>query len=290
MKLIQLQYFVSVFKYQNISKAAEELFVSQPTISVSLKELEKEFNSKFFIRKNNVIVATEKGQFFYEKAIKLLEEVNRFYDDMEEYQKHNKHFRIGIPPMIGTIVFPTIFKKYKEDHPGINIEIEEYGSVAIKKAVKSGEIDLAIAIIDEDDVSFNCIEVYDTELVYCVSKNHPLAKYEQIDFKLLKDEPLILMKSDSYQNVLIKRRFKEVNVEPNISLYSTQLYTIKQFLISDNLGAFLFKEIALNNPELKAISFTNPIKIKIGLIWDKDDYLNKAAENFIRSIKNKSTN
>ena len=73
MKIIQLQYFVEVVKTNNISKAAKNLYVSQPAISSAIRELEKEFNTTLFIRYNNQITLTDEGHYLYRLALDLLE-------------------------------------------------------------------------------------------------------------------------------------------------------------------------------------------------------------------------
>ena len=79
MKIIQLQYFVEVVKTNNISKAAKNLYVSQPAISFAIRELEKEFNTSLLIRYNNQITLTDEGHFLYRQALGLLENQRSFW-------------------------------------------------------------------------------------------------------------------------------------------------------------------------------------------------------------------
>ena len=81
MKIIQLQYFVEVVKTNNISKAAKNLYVSQPAISTAIRELEKEFNTSLFIRYNNQITLTDEGHYLYLLALDLL-------DNFEKVRSH----------------------------------------------------------------------------------------------------------------------------------------------------------------------------------------------------------
>ena len=87
MTIIQLQYFVTVVKTNSITKAAKQLFVSQPAVSSSIKELEKEFNVALFVRYNNQIVLTDEGHHLYKLAVNLLQNYANSYEDMKNYIK-----------------------------------------------------------------------------------------------------------------------------------------------------------------------------------------------------------
>ncbi|MFR3347575.1 MAG: LysR family transcriptional regulator, partial [Christensenellales bacterium] len=72
MKISQLRYFMTVCRYNNITKAAEELYVSQPAISSSIKDLETEFGVKLFYRQNNKLLLTDEGEYFLDKVTDIL--------------------------------------------------------------------------------------------------------------------------------------------------------------------------------------------------------------------------
>ena len=111
MKIIQLQYFAEVVKTNNISKAAKNLYVSQPAISAAIRELEKEFNTSLFIRYNNQLTLTDEGHYLYRLSLDLLENFDKVQTDMFNYLKKTEILKLGVPPMLGTFVFPPIIKK-----------------------------------------------------------------------------------------------------------------------------------------------------------------------------------
>ena len=85
-------------------------------------------------------------------------------------------------------------------------------------------------------------KLIDTTLLFTVNKNHPLAKKEVISFSDLKDTPLILMKEDSLQSSLVQNAFEKHSITPNIKIRTNQLYTIKELIKNNILGAFMFIE------------------------------------------------
>lgn len=286
MKYTQMLYFREVCRCNNITKASKNLFVSQPAISSAIKELEHEFGVQLFHRKNNKLLLTPEGEYFSQKVTSILEETEKLEEKMKDLGNNHNRIRIGVPPMIGIFMFPEIFNSFRGSHPKIQIEILESGSLEIRHYVKEDMVDLAIGILDEEMTSsFHVEKIYETELVFAVSPKHHLAKEKNISFEMLRDESIILMKADSFQNPKIKERFSAVDITPNILLYSSQMYTIKKFLEYGNCGAFVFQEIAENDPDLVSVPLKDPIKIQIGLIWKSHSLLYTETEEFIRFVQ-----
>ena len=129
---------------------------------------------------------------------------------------------------------------------------------------------------------FASIPILQTELLYCVAKDHRLAEKEVIELADLKEEPLVLMKRGSYQNKEVLRRFQEQGIQPNILLRTEQLYTIEQYILRQEAGGFLFKEIAACNREITGIAVQPKIPISVHLIWDKNKQTPHSAAEFIR--------
>lgn len=281
-----MKYFQTVCRYGSITKAAEELFVSQPTISFCIKELEDEFGVKLFHRRHNRLQLTVEGSYFLDKVNYILQSVDALSSQMKNMGDNRNHVKIAVPAMISTFLFPQIFNAYNEVYPELQLEMLETGSLQARKLVDANSVDLGITILDSAvEDSYNVVPLVKTELVFCVSKTHPLANCQKISFKQLADQQIILFKADSYQNIFIKRAFSEVGVQPNILLYSSQLYTIKEFLSYGNVGAFLYRQVAEMDDDLVCIPLEQAIFQDIVLIWTKNGSLYSDAENFIQFAK-----
>lgn len=286
MKLLQMRYFQTVCRHGSITKAADELFVRQPTISFCLKELEDEFGVKLFHRRHNRLQLTVEGQFFLDKVNYILQAVDTLSTQMKDMGNNHNHVKIAVPAMISTFLFPQMFNAYTRMYPDVELEMLETGSLQARKLVDANSVDLGITILDNVvSDGYNVLPLVTTELVFCVSKNHPLAGREKISFKELANEHIILFKADSYQNIFIKRAFSEVGVDPKILLYSSQLYTIKEFLSYGNAGAFLYRQVAELDKDLVCIPFDKALLQDIVLIWSKSSSLYSDSENFIQFAK-----
>ena len=282
----QLLYFVTTVKYNSITKASNKLFVTQPAISLAIKTLEQEFHTTLFERHNNQLILTDSGKFLYEEALNLIKEFNNLETNFNKYISENATLRIGVPPMIGTILFPQIFSEYSIKNKNVKLKTTEFGSYGLIEALKNNEIDLAITSTKNiDDKDIESYVVKQTELDYSIKKDHPFSNKKTITIEDIKNEPIVLLKEDSYQYMIINERFKEAGIKPNIILNSNQLSTIKQVLLYNTAGAFMFKEIIENDSELIGIPLDRPIKIDILLLWHKNKSNDMTINNFIDFIK-----
>jgi DNA-binding transcriptional LysR family regulator len=283
MKLIQLQYFQVACRFNNISKAAEELHISQPSISTAIKGLEMEFGANLFYRHNNHLELTIEGRFFLEKAAAILHQTELLSQQMKDMGDNKNLIKMGIPPMIGAFLFPKMFRAFKKLYPDIRMETTENGSIKLRTLVGDDSIDLAIIITNDLPKDyFNIINILSTRLVFCVAKGHHFADRKSIDMKSLQAEPLIMFKPDSYNNIALRKRFADADIEPDVLLYSSQLWTIKEFLRSGKVSTFMFEEIIRMDPELVGIPLDDPINLDIGLIWRKNKHIYSDVSKFIK--------
>lgn len=288
MTLIQLEYFVTVVKTNSITKAAKKLFVSQPAVSAAIKELEKEFGTVLFVRYNNQIVLTDEGHHLYKLSVNLLQNSANLYEDMRNYVKKSSVLKIGVPPMLGSFIVPSLVQAYTKKNQNIEVQLIELGSVANQQAILNGEISCGFTVkyqnnIDDD---LEYIKVTETALLFAINTNHPLAKKEVISMEDIKNTPLILMKEDCLQSSLIQSEFEKKGLIPNIKIRTNQLYTIKELLSGNNLGAFLFTQVfKYDSDDIKTIPLAEPLNFEIILAWKKNISLSDTMRNFIDYVK-----
>ena len=111
MTLNQLRYFCTASRCHSITRAAEELYVTQPTISVAIRDLEIEFGISLFYRKGNKLILTEEGEELYNKATYILQYCNELQADYSSMARVKPPLRIGIPPMLSTVFFTGNIRK-----------------------------------------------------------------------------------------------------------------------------------------------------------------------------------
>ena len=280
MTLIQLEYFCAVCRYHSITRAARELFVSQPTISVALRELENEFHLRLFNHGKNRISLTHEGEEFYKSAEKLLSCAQEMYTEFDSKKQVKHPIRIGIPPILSTIFFPALLDAFREvsETP---VELHEAGSIRAAEMVESEELDAALVNLDFYSVErFNYHVMMKDHYVFCVSKDHRLAGKDAVTFDMVRDEPIILFRTDSVQNRTISSIFNAHGTAPNVILHSSQLYTIESFVKSGTAGAFLYSSIPVSK-ELTALPIEPEITSRIGVVWKKGTFIHSKTSEFV---------
>jgi DNA-binding transcriptional LysR family regulator len=290
MTLLQMKYFIAVCDNGSLTSASKSLFVTQPALSSAINQLEKEYNLKLFERKNNGLILTKEGEFFYEKAKLLLNDYDIFDKDLKDLAQNKYTIRIGVPPMIGSFLFPKIYQQYMIINPDALFEIWEEGSLSIRKKIQNKNLDIGFSILnDSSNEHYEKEYILDTELLYCVSKNNPISNKTSLTIDDIKDEKIFLLREGFFQNQLINQMYLEVEKEPKIILVSSQLSVIRNFVKMNAGGAFLMKElIDQNDDTIIGIPFLVPLTLKIGLIWQKEAELHKGAQQFIQFLR-KST-
>ena len=174
------------------------------------------------------------------------------------------------------------YKKY----PNIPVELFEYGSVRAANLVLDDALDLALVNLNFYETNkLNSCQLLSDKLMFCISKNHPLAKEKSISIEMLKDEPLIMYNTDSVQNHTLLSLFDTIKVKPHVILNASQLYTIQTFVRENLGGAILYSSLLKNMNDVKGIPIAPTISQEIGLVWQKGKYLNSRTEQFIAFTK-----
>lgn len=287
MTIAKLQQFLAVCQFQSVSRAAEFLHISQPSISGTIRDLESEFRVNLFRHEGRRLILTAEGNFLRERARQLVRQFDELSWQMEDLGNQKNRFRIGIPPMAGTVFFPRLYRAFQEAYPEITLSITECGSLHAEKLLEKGELDLAMATMPgAPSLEFSFQKLARTQLVLCVSRSHRLARAKAVDVTMLAEEPLVLFGTDTAPANAVLSLFAEKQLRPNVLLYSSQLSMIKQFISDGTVAAFLMDELVRREPDLAAVPFSTPIYFDTMLLWKKDQYLYNDVEKFLHFAKN----
>ncbi|HDK9833845.1 TPA: LysR family transcriptional regulator, partial [Klebsiella pneumoniae] len=219
MEIRQLEYFISASALGNLTKVAERHYVSQPNITVAIKKLESELGVNLFERRKNKLVLTEEGEFFLLKVKPLIIALKNSVAEIKDY--HNKNsgvVTLGIPPMISLFLFTPLFKHFRELYSEMELSLVEEGTFGLHQKLSHGDIDLAIVIINDAPEELVTVPLMTQQHVVCISDKHPLAKKKTIDWEDLQNEPLIVMKKDSWHRKAILNECEKRGVNTHIFL------------------------------------------------------------------------
>ncbi|MEI5998776.1 LysR family transcriptional regulator [Paraburkholderia bengalensis] len=154
MELRALRYFVEVVRQQSFTVAAEQMFVTQPTISKMVKSLEDEIGSPLLLRDGRQMVLTDAGRIVYQRGQEVLASYAQLQAELNDLDKLGRgELTIGIPPMGGSLFTPAI-AAFRQRYPKVELKLFEQGSKAIEAALISGELELGGVLqpVDPDTI------------------------------------------------------------------------------------------------------------------------------------------
>ena len=286
MKLAQLRYFCTAARLHSITQAAEALFVTQPTISIAIRDLEKEFGIPLFSHRNGKLAITEEGALFYERASAILTMCDDLRAEYSTGALQSSRVRIGIPPLLSTVFFPELLNAFHREHPDVWLELQEFGSVRACSLVQDDMLDASLVNMEMPDIEKFKSHILRTEpLFFTVASGHPFENKTILSLKDLDGQPLILYNQDSVQNQILQSRFEALGVSPKIILKSSQIPTILNFLREGSCGCFLYKDILPQLPGVTGIPLESPIETKVGLVWKRGRFMSRGMETFLSFCK-----
>jgi DNA-binding transcriptional LysR family regulator len=284
--LRQLEYFVTTAQLENITRAAETLFVSQPNITMSIRKLEQELGVQLFERNQKKFAVTGEGKLFLDRIEPALWMIRNATAEVKDSQQEvSGTIMLGIPPMIGTFIFAPVLKHFRTLYPQRELTIIEEGSLGIRSRLIAGELDLGIVITDNAPPTLETISLITCQHLLCMPSHHHLAQKETIDIDDLRNESLILMQNDSYHRRHILHECEKRNFSPNIILSSNQIQTNID-LVAKGVGlSYLLDAAELNTPDVVTRPMTKPLIVHVGLAWRRDKYLSYASRALIKFVK-----
>ena len=256
MTLIQMRYFAEVCHWQNITKAAEQLHVSQPTISVALRALEEETELQLFQREGRKLMLTSDG--------------GQLEEDVHAMAHHRNLIRMALPLQLGTQFLPQILGEFHQLHPELELDIIESGGISALQMIEEEKLDIALTNYETgSNPKLDYEQLSTCEICFVTYPEHPLAGRKSVSCEDLAEEPLVMLDSSFLVYQEIHELYARHNKQPRVIHYSPYLHTIKN-LVRHQLGStFLARPAILPDDHLAVVSLTEPILLKSGIITKK---------------------
>ncbi|OAS89252.1 MULTISPECIES: LysR family transcriptional regulator [Metabacillus] len=287
MELKDLRYFTEVANYGSFTKAAANTYISQPTLSKSIKKLESELKVELFERSTRKLMLTDAGEIVYKQAIKILgatDELSTLLDDLMNLPTGD--IKIGIPPLIGTLFFPTIAKNFGILYPEVSLELIELGAKRIEHLVDQGEVDIGIIVLPSDKTKFNTLPFIKEQFMLYTYKEHILAEKKAVELLQLAEENFILFNREFALHELIINHCQKAGFYPNIVYESSQWDLITE-LVRSELGITLLPKsifAKMDQNAIKMIPLSSPPMWELGIITKKDRYQSFAVRSLLQFI------
>ncbi|MBL4905995.1 MAG: LysR family transcriptional regulator [Sneathiella sp.] len=276
MDIYQLRYFLAVVETRNFSRAAERVFVSQPTLSAGIKKLETDLGVVLINRGTRNITLTDAGLRFLPRARTVIYECNAA--KQEASVKTSSHrLKIGIHRIIPIPHLAALLADFKTAHPDVQIALKEGSVEQLQSWLADGRIDLAISVppIESEKIQFE--RLLKTKWVLAVSKSHSFAGRSSIPLKQL-DRLDFIHRSHCITETETTRTFAKESVNPHI-VFRTDEDAKALDLVSAGIGFCMLPDI-LSAPGITHIPVDGvSIHRTFGLLWHQDQE-NKLVDAF----------
>ncbi|MCM2536183.1 LysR family transcriptional regulator [Neobacillus pocheonensis] len=292
MDIKHLQYFIEVANFNSFSRAADHLFITQPTISKMIKNLEEEVGVALFDRSRKQLTLTDAGRIILEQAKLIDKAFNNLETELDNLFGLKKgHIRIGLPPIFDAHFFLKIMGSFHEKYPGITFQLIEDGSKKIEDDVSNNLLDVGVVVLPTKEDNFEYFSFLEEDFKLILHPLHPLAKRNEVSLAELKNESFILFNKDFVSNDRIIFSCNSVGFNPHIISESSQ-WSFIQEMVASKLGVSLLPESICRhlNEHVVPVKIVNPsIHWNLAIIWGKNQYLSYAAKEWLQFTKERLT-
>ena len=297
------EYFIAIADAGSLTKAAERLYVSQPSLSQYLKRLEKRLGVELFDHTASPLKLTYTGERYYHyvRQVKHLEEnVQKEFQDIQ--QEVSGRLRLGVALWRGACLLPDVFPRLHQQYPEIQLELIEARSVELEQALLEDRIDFAILNLPRslNYGALSCEIICGERILLAAPTKHPMVHallqdcrcmggYPVASLELLRHIPLVLTKSGQNLTHVVEYALEKHRVEPEV-LLRTENLTTAIHLAAKGMGcAFVPEEGAKLSQYPGEVTYfvvdTPELVWDLGVVYRKDTYISHKVQFFVKTVK-----
>lgn len=229
----QLKYFLAVARAENFTRAAEELGVSQPTLSRAIQKLETQLGQPLFERKPREVALTDLGELFVNRAEQILALVEDTFSELTEAAETGR-VRLGVIPTIAPFFLPTVLQDFAKKYPDVSVVVQEDTTENLLKRCSHGEVDLAILALPITAKYLDVESLFEEELVLVMPPNHSLVKKKSISLKDVRELSFVMLGEGHCLSDNIAAFCQRQQVQPVSIERTSQLATVQELVSLDH--------------------------------------------------------
>lgn len=299
MDLREQEYVVALARHGSIGKAAQELFVSQPTLSIFLNRLEERLGIRLFERIGKRLTLTYAGELYVKSAREMLILQNQFQGVLGDLISGcTGRLRLGLHLRRSSFLLPCILSEFSSRYPGVEVLLKEDISSVIEKMLLEGELDLILTNRFFNKDKLDIVPVYEDRLIMSIRADHPLCShakhhpghtYPWLDLKLLEKETFILQSPEQSIRIFTNAALSFASVIPQNTFVIENMETAAQMAAEGYGVAFNYESY------IRQFHYAKPIKvfevgfsnfiIPVSLAYRKGSFLPSYTSDFIGLVK-----
>lgn len=291
MNVRSYEYLVAIADKGSLSKAAQALGISQPTLSSFLSNTERQLGHSLFERSGKTMIPTEAGQIYLTACRNIINVKHQAYHMIAGLNRQDREtFTLGVTPYRGSQVFSQIFSDFYQRYPDVQIILQEGYMEMMKRNIDDGSLSMALGTLLEEDMDsyYFCSQFYD-ELLLVVPSYHPLAEqgldsggsYPSIDIRLFADTPFVMWGKETTNRRLVSSFLERNGLTPTIVYESNNALLIDTMLQKNTGVGFLPFSFCKPDQNRMYFSFHPPLRSVSGLFCRKGQNLTQAQRYFM---------
>lgn len=289
-ELAQLEAFLQVAQHRSFSRAAEALFLTQPSVTARIQSLEREIGERLFERTGRSVTLTDAGHAFMPHAQRALTAVQEGTDAIEAVRHGDiGSIRIGASDTIATYVLPGILKQFRETRPRVHVHLTTGQTEGIVEKLLAGETHVAVSRLTQHP-EVESLHLYNDDLALVCSPSHPFASRGRVTIAEAGKEPFLFFERSSSYHSLVYSMFLRVGVVPESVMELDSMETTKH-MVEAGLGIAILPVVSVDR-EITAGQLTRveirdmeqPAQREVGVHVVRNRILAPPIRDFLRLL------
>jgi LysR family cyn operon transcriptional activator len=286
-ELRHVRYFLAVAKARSFTHAAEELGVTQPTLSHQIKQLETIVDAVLIDRSSRTAELTESGRLFRPHCERLLRELEIGGVALTELKGLMRgHVRIAVSHSFSTSTLPNVLADFARRYPGVHVAARVVPHLDMQRALVAGDLDLAAAWMPERTDDIVAEPLTEEALMLVVGSQHPWAGRRSVTMQTLAGIPLVLLTREFAARQFVDKVLGDAGRSAGVLIEMNAIAPILAVVRGANFATVLSSGSVPDKRGLSLIKLTQPVPRRtLAILWRRDGHRSAAAERMASMIR-----
>jgi len=289
----QLKAFIAVAQTRNFSEAGALLHLSQPALSIAVKNLEEVAGGQLLYRTTRTLSLTPEGEEFLPVAQRLLADWDNALADLHNlFSMRRGKLAIATMASFSISQLPKALSHYRSQHPDINIAVQDVVAEDVVDMVRKGRVEIGVTFYPDESEDLNFEPLFEDRFFVVTPKHHPLLEIENITWKHLQNYPFIALQRPSAMRQMVDKATMSRGIQLNVEFEANQLASISS-MVANGLGISVMPSLTIQQMESLGVEcrpLTRPtVTRRVGILTRRRYPLSAAANAMVETLKNQIT-
>jgi len=289
----QLKAFVAVAQTRNFAEAGALLHLSQPALSIAVKNMEEIAGGQLLYRTTRTLSLTPEGEDFLPVAQRLLADWDNALADIHNlFAMRRGKLTIATMASFSISQLPKALSHYRSLHPDINIAVQDVVAEDVVDMVRKGRVEVGVTFDPDESEDLNFEPLFEDRFFVVTPKHHPLLEIESITWKHLQNYPFIALQRPSAMRQMVDKATMSRGIQLNVEFEANQLASISS-MVANGLGISVMPSLTIQQMESLGVEcrpLTRPtVTRRVGILTRRRYPLSAAANAMVETLKNQIT-